>query len=135
MSAFMSDLLYIPTTKKNDGRTVYRLTAPLKYGSDLISDEPDLQDMFDYGMVVVPAGFETDFASIPFPASKIYKPDGPWKKAAVVHDFLCGRGGSGLSRRMADNVFYEAMRADGVNLLVATAFWCYLRLWATVKDL
>ena len=38
--------------------------------------------------VSVPAGFVTDFASIPRPLWSIWPPDGDYGKAAVCHDYL-----------------------------------------------
>jgi hypothetical protein len=46
-------------------------------------------------LITVPPGFTTDLASIPSIAWPFLPPDGPWLKAAVVHDFLyktCGKG-------------------------------------------
>lgn len=46
-------------------------------------------------IIVVPKGFETDFASTPRLLQNLFPPTGPWTKAAVVHDFLC----DGLNER------------------------------------
>ena len=40
---------------------------------------------------IVPKGFHTDLATIPFPVSIILPPDGDYKESAVVHDFLLAR--------------------------------------------
>lgn len=40
-------------------------------------------------LIVVPKGFETDFASTPRLLQSIFPATGAWTKAAVVHDFLC----------------------------------------------
>lgn len=40
-------------------------------------------------VIIVPAGFRTDFASTPRFLYPIFPPTGAWTKAAVVHDFLC----------------------------------------------
>jgi hypothetical protein len=86
--------------------------------------------------VVLPVNFETDFASIPSLWRYVFNPKGPWKRAAAVHDSLCNKvyheSVDGLTQSIADNVFHEAMRVDGVNLLVAFWFWFYVRVFSIV---
>lgn len=119
----------------------YVLNAPLKYVSSLIDLYLFLDEVFDYGLVVVPAGFKTDLASIPFPLNRFLKRNGPWGRAAVIHDYLCKQvvGLSahrypGLNRKLADAVFREAMVADGVNSVVAWTLWAFVRLSALWRD-
>lgn len=130
MAQFLNQLSVTPVNQR-----LYRLLAPLKYQSDILSNE-DWVDVFDDGCVTVPADTITDMASIPFPVNRFLKPYGPWKRAAVVHDYLCKqfrRQQPGplpdIQRRIADSVFYEAMRADGINVTVAFVFWVYVRLY------
>lgn len=97
MSAFLTDL---------DVRVVsggYRLLAPLLYQSDLLNDT-----------VLVPAGFVTDFASIPRVARILITGHGKDRWAAVVHDYLYSIK---HDRKEADSVFLEALECSGVNLL------------------
>jgi hypothetical protein len=63
--------------------------------------------------VTVPAGFETDFASVPRLPFVYLLTGGTARKAAVVHDFLYHK--SGVSRDDADAVFLEAMEVSGVS--------------------
>lgn len=42
----------------------------------------------EYGNIVVPEGFITDFASIPRFLWSIYPPTGRYQEAAVIHDWL-----------------------------------------------
>lgn len=92
-------------------------------------------------LITVPAGFVTDLASVPRPVWSIYPPDGPWVKAAVVHDFLYDTGGSGLwnqstgitrvapySRAEADHVLREAMADRGVGPWERSVIWSAVRL-------
>lgn len=65
------------------------------------------------GQVVVPAGFITDFASIPRIFRAIHPVNGRHIKAAVVHDYLCRDPDT--TRKIADNVFNEAMKVCGVK--------------------
>jgi hypothetical protein len=59
--------------------------------------------------IVVPAGFLTDFASIPGWARAIVSPFGRHAKAAVLHDWLYAIGEPGR-KDVADHVFDHAMR-------------------------
>lgn len=61
------------------GRQLVRLIAPIEYhvGS---ADSGQI--------IVVPAGFKTDFASIPWGFRNLFPPIGKYSRAAVIHDFL-----------------------------------------------
>lgn len=61
----------------------------------------------------VPAGFITDFASVPRLFWVILPPTGRYGKAAVVHDFLYKEGQ--LPRKQCDKIFLEAMMVLGVS--------------------
>lgn len=106
--------------KSRSGRQCVRLLEPLEYrvGS---ADSNEV--------IVVPAGFETDFASIPFGARNLFPPLGPWARPAIVHDRLYDEGGRHCGRRFleggtvqivsytraqADAIFREAMEVVGV---------------------
>ena len=92
-------------------------------------------------VILVPAGFVTDLTSIPRWCWVILTPDGPWAKAAVVHDFLYATSGTGhwkrrtdgrtragpYTRREADAIFREALANRGVD-----AFRCFV-MWAAVR--
>lgn len=87
----------------------------------------DVGAEFSGESIRVPADFVTDLASIPFPWRAWLPPDGPWVKAAVVHDFLYFTHGTGVwggyryidrlepySREEADDILLEAMTVLGV---------------------
>ena len=60
--------------------------------------------------VVVPAGFVTDFASIPKRLQSFFSVHGPWLVAGIVHDYLYwNQGESGCSREEADGIFRLVM--------------------------
>ena len=63
-------------------------------------------------IIEVPAGFETDFASVPRLFWRVVPPWGRYSPAAVVHDYLYHTGK--VSRLAADRVFLELMAALGV---------------------
>jgi len=62
--------------------------------------------------IMVPAGFRTDFASVPRLFWRILPPFGLYGKAAVLHDWLYFE--AMLSRETADGIFLEAMVELGV---------------------
>lgn len=74
--------------------------------------------------ITVPVGFKTDFASTPKWTHFLLPPDGPWKKAAVIHDYMYHMG---YDRFTADVVFLEAMIASGVAVAVAWIFFLAVR--------
>ncbi len=69
---------------------------------------------YAYGIIHIPAGFLTDFASVPRLFWNILPPNGPYGKAAVVHDYLYRTKGV-ATKAEADAVFLEAMKALGVG--------------------
>ena len=116
-----------------DGRCCWLVAAPLAYEVGALGSGET---------ITVPSGATTDLASIPRLAWSIgYPPDGPWLKAAVVHDFLYRTRGTGwlggqrwLSRRSAysraeaDAVLREAMAALSVGPLERAVIWTAVRL-------
>ncbi len=78
-------------------------------------------------MITVPAGFQTDFASVPRPFWGLFPPDGVYTKAAVIHDYLYDTRIT--SRLVADAIFLEAMGVLGVGhaqrLMIFAAVRCF----------
>jgi hypothetical protein len=75
---------------------------------------------------LVPAGFETDFASIPrLFWSVIGHPAGQYAQAAVLHDFLYRT--KAVSRKKADALFSEAMA------VLEVPAWKRWTMWAAVR--
>lgn len=95
----------------------WRLTQGFRYDTDLLAA----------GAVYVPAGFETDFASIPRPLWNIFPPTGKYGKAAVIHDFLYRK--SGVPREKADKIFLEAMECLGVGWWTRQTIYRAVRLF------
>lgn len=106
------------------GRTRWRLESQLRY------------DSIVYGKTIaVPAGYETDFASVPrLPLSYAIAGDTA-HTAAVVHDYLYSTPGVAVTRRIADAVFREAMMSSGVPRWRAWIMWIAVRLfgWLAFK--
>lgn len=101
MSRFHTDLLV--KIHRSDGQK-RELLSPLIYHTDVLWDMPG-------GLITVPAGFRTDFASVPRAPLAWLAAGGCADYAAVVHDYLLEQG---YKRARADAVFLEAMEDTGV---------------------
>jgi len=77
---------------------------------------------------IVPAGFVTDFASIPRCFWRVLPPTGEYGKAAVVHDGNY-RENTTVTRKMADDVFLEGMRDLSVPAWKAQIMYHAVRLF------
>jgi len=82
-------------------------------------------------ILLVPAGFSTDFASIKvlhnaFLFVLFALVSGYGNYAATVHDWLYTHGQ--MSRKDSDAVFYRALRAEGVARWRAWLFWAGVRI-------
>lgn len=107
------------------------------------TSELDLRDLgdytfalltpFSYGTITVPAGFITDFASVPRLLWNILPPYGPAGKAAVIHDYLYSLQGrvsdsATFTRTQCDAIFLEAMTVLHVAPVTRRAMWLGVRL-------
>jgi hypothetical protein len=97
----------------------------------------ELVQMFRYrsavlGWVMVPAGFATDLASVPWFARWYVSRDGEHTKPAVIHDYLYSPESAAvfpdLSRAQADRVFYEALLVRGIRVSLARLLYGAVRL-------
>ena len=64
-------------------------------------------------LFIVPAGFETDLATIPRVLSPFFPRVGDNLPAAILHDYLYAE--KMFSRKMADEIFNEMMKKFGVK--------------------
>jgi hypothetical protein len=112
----------------SDGRCQWSVATPLTYD---VGAEASGQT------ITVPAGAVTDLASIPRAAWSIgFPPDGPWLKAAVVHDSLYRRRGDVVrtghpqpyTRAQSDGILREAMAVLGVGAFERFVIWSAVRL-------
>lgn len=112
MSKFLTKLCMENADDTDDGQWI--LTAPLIYRSDVAMET-----------FIVPAGFQTDLASVPrLPI--VYELTGDTSdEAAVVHDFLYST--HKVERKMADAVLREASAVTGVPA------WRRWMMWAGVR--
>lgn len=104
MSRFVSDL----ETKLINDDSVWELIRPLTYWSDYLND-----------MIIVPAGFKTDFASVPrVPVAYTLFGDRAHRES-VIHDYLFRKDSvPNVSFMTANKVFLEAMTLRGKSALV-----------------
>lgn len=81
----------------------------------------------DGELFTVPAGFMTDFASVPRMLWWLYPSRGRrYELAAVIHDWLYSTA-AGLDRARSDRVFRVAMLALGVPAFRAAILWAAVR--------
>jgi hypothetical protein len=113
MSEFKTEL----DAKLKDDDTVWVLDSLLVYQSDLV------------GTVIVPVGFETDFASVPrVPIAYTMFGDRAHREA-VIHDYLYRIDATPpVERDVADDVFLEAMECRGKGWFVRYAMYWGVRL-------
>jgi hypothetical protein len=103
----------VPLTPFGDGEDSV-LTQNLEYRV--------LQTAF---IIVVPAGFVTDFASTPRALWSVIPPTGRYQLAAVVHDFLYWD--QGCAREQADAIFRVAMAESNVKPFERDLMWQAVR--------
>jgi len=84
---------------------------------------------------VVPAGFPTDFATVPRVVVWLVPRFGRYTLPAILHDWLCSEGiRSGVvSPRDADGIFRRAMRELGVPVVRRWLMWTGVR-WGALTD-
>lgn len=99
---------------------------PLENNVFILSKKLTVQ-IDDY-IVVIPKGFQTDFASIPRIFWPIQSPyDYKNIAPAILHDYqyTCPNN---LTRSKIDSIFYSSLIDNRVNPVVAYAFWVAVRI-------
>lgn len=83
--------------------------------------------------ITVPAGYITDFASVPQIFWSIVPKSGEYDGAAVIHDYLYGLKGGDISparsRAECDRIFLEGMTALKVPAWKRSVMWCAVHLY------
>ena len=84
---------------------------------------------------VVPAGFHTDFASVPRVVTWLVPRFGAYTLAAILHDWLATEGirTGAVTAREADGIFRRVMREAGVPVLRRWMMWAGVR-WSALTD-
>ena len=94
---------------------VYFLTRPIGW-------TPNPDQAAKYQAVEVPAGFVTDFASIPRVFWSLLRPDGSYTYPAIVHDFLYWT--QTRPRETADDeIFWYGMQDFGITRAMLTTIY------------
>lgn len=101
-------------TELQPDRKTWRLLAPFSYLDP------------DHGLIEVPAGFTTDFASVPRLPLTFALLGSYGHAAAVMHD--CLYRSRQLPRKDADRVFLNALRSSGIARWRAYAMWAGVRI-------
>ena len=94
--------------------------------SDEMGNVYTLLEPLSYGDLTVPAGFESDGASVPrFFWRIVFPPGEPGAlRAAFLHDFIYRTHPAGWTRKQADELFRELLIDDGVSRFSAgLAYW------------
>lgn len=103
-----------------NGRT-YRTLHPITW-------TPRRPNRRGYRPVTVPAGFLTDFASVPRMFWGLFPPAGRWSLAAIVHDYLCRAEPQGWDSKLAAQCFRTIMRELGVGWLRRSIMYRAVRI-------
>jgi Protein of unknown function (DUF1353) len=84
---------------------------------------------------VVPAGFRTDFASVPRVVAWLVPRYGAYTLAVILHDWLVDEGidSGAVTARQADGLFRRVMRESGVPVLRRWLMWAGVR-WGALTD-
>ena len=98
----------------DDNNPLWELAQPLIFKSMILG-----------GVITVPSGFKTDFASVPRIPFVYDAVGNVAREASVVHDYLYTT--HAVSRETADAVLKEASAATGV------AWWRRWTMWAGVR--
>lgn len=129
------DNKYTPSIR--GGRSLWALHDPLSY-----------QPSNDSHVITVPKGCVTDLVSVPRPLWTLLPPDGPWVKAAIVHDYLYATQGSGqlpagvpgskqpkgitrpepYTRAESDWILRDALKNRGVDIVRRNIIWLAVRV-------
>ncbi|MEP9351258.1 DUF1353 domain-containing protein [Xanthobacter sp. KR7-225] len=123
------DNKYAPSIR--NGRSLWALRDDLSYRPSNGDD-----------VITVRKGSVTDLTSVPRLAWMLIPPDGPWVKAAVVHDYLYRTRGTGIiwnqpsshtratpySRAEADWILRDALENRGVGWLRRNIIWAAVRV-------
>lgn len=85
---------------------------------------------------VVPAGFRTDFASVPRVVTWLFPRFGAYTLAAILHDWLVSEGlrSGAVTSRQADGIFRRVMRESGVPVLRRWMMWAGVRWGALTNE-
>ena len=106
--------MFPPTVSPFADQTTWLLTRSFRY------------QILDTDLVIeVPAGFVTDFASIPRPLWTLASPHGFYSRASIIHDFLYWD--QRCTREQADGIMLIAMQESAVGFAERQAIYAGVR--------
>ena len=110
---------------------IHRQTAD----GDILTLPEDLVVVWRDRTLLIPAGFQSDGASVPqFLWSSVSPAIDPRTiRAAVVHDFLYRTAPDGWSRKDADELFYDFCREDGLSWWKSQKAYWGIRLFGSAN--
>jgi len=112
MAFFLTEL----NARLKDDESIWVLKSPLIYVSDILPDGPK--------RIVVPSGFETDFASVPRLPLFYWLFGDRAHRESVLHDYLYRRDSvPQATYEQANAVFLEAMALRGKPVYVRYPMW------------
>lgn len=114
---------FLWTGRTDRGRTVWRVADDLHVDLE-IDLGGGVVELTDY--LTIPAGFETDGASVPWWARPWLDPWSRLGLAAVLHDFMLSL--PLVAKWDADLAFLHALRSQGVPAFLATILYFAVRL-------
>jgi hypothetical protein len=91
-----------------------------------------LLDGFIIAGVLVPAGFESDGATVPLLLRWLFPPADRYFPAAIAHDFLLKQ--KSISRKMADSIFYHALGQCGISTVRRWIMYAAVRVQSLSKN-
>ena len=118
MGAFNTDYVDVRIYRyKKSGNIMAETLASLTYTTD---DNVELE---------VPAGFETNFASVPKIFWNLFPPIDKYTNASVLHDWLYAGNGAnlGYSRKQCDKLFYQCVKESGIRAFPAWIMYISVR--------
>jgi hypothetical protein len=84
------------------------------------------------GVIVVPKGFKTDYASVPRIFRNIINSYGKHGRGAVVHDWLYSNQCKiDITREEADKIFLEIMKECGVGSIKRNLMYRMVRMFGS----
>jgi len=86
--------------------------------------------------IIVPAGFVSDGASIPWVAQWLIPKEGKWNRPAIVHDYLYQTGKIGdwiINQRIADAIYLGLMECREVPAWNRKTQYRILRMFGNIQ--
>ena len=114
---FKSDLI-VRKKSNDDNDDIWVVCSPLIYESEILEKS-----------IIIPVGFETNFASVPRIPFVYDLAGGTANEAAVVHDYLYTYHDITKTRAVADSILLEASKSTNVHVIRRYIMWAAVRVF------